>query len=735
MQQALERALDRAEYVIASAQQRPPKRKYSSSGETSLYEKLYDIYAEECEKEPEVTEELRSNVNLLEKLVRRESLPCLVVSLYPGKKGYSLVLRGGNGSSTETVWLPYEERELLEYLDAEELPPVLVDVLEKSQVNVFHHGCVIAEIRDYRQCSDRERPGYQSRHILLRPTMQTLACDVEAIASDHQNWTQEDKLLLESQLILATAEPLCLDPSISVACTANRLLYNKQKLNTLPMKRSFKRFSTASLNQQEELSHCPPPAELRALTSCKKIRESKTGEDYGLKISEAGNWVDMWEQRPCDLAIPSEVDVEKYAKGKKSVRYGDPQPRVWPVHEVQDDSVFGCEEDNLSQITKLAFMQSLNDPLTSGKSRSHKKVRCERQPFPPHSSIDDHSNSFMLGPKTDAGRVVSWPEEFAQKSPQCPVQMSHSSGESAGLRQPSPGKEPEQPKIGSVQSSVLGKEAKHPPLPIRFVLNSGKSSRDDSFTSQQASSSQKSPFLAPAPKPPSLPQKSSVEVNQVSLLPAMALSTVGSSQRTEVLAKSSDLNITKVECPGGGGQPLGRCASPMQGSTTGAQLLQESRPVSCPQGSSLTGPLSAGAQPPNALPAAPPAPSQGGVQLLFKNVFNLTPLGLLQLPPGSLILNTQQQVQELQQQQQHWLCQLIPQQQLQQPTTSHPQQPVPQDPVQGSVSQVALSTQQAMLLNFSGVESFLQPQAAAVQNLAAPSGCDSSSSDNSATSP
>lgn len=48
---------------------------------------------------------------------------------------------------------------------------------------------------------------------------------------------QDDKLQLESQLILATAEPLCLDPSISVTCTANHLLYNKQKMNTRSMKR------------------------------------------------------------------------------------------------------------------------------------------------------------------------------------------------------------------------------------------------------------------------------------------------------------------------------------------------------------------------------------------------------------------------------------------------------------------------------------------------------------------
>ncbi|XP_059767084.1 transcription factor SPT20 homolog [Balaenoptera ricei] len=719
MQQSLEGALDHAEYVIASAQQRPPKRQYSSNGEKSLYEKLYDIYVEECEKEPEVTEELRSNVNLLEKLLRRESLPCLVVNLYPGKEGYSLMLKGEHGSSAETIRLPYEEGELLEYLDAEELPPVLVDFLEKSQVNVFHRGCVIAEIRDYRQSSGREPPHYQSRHILLRPTMQTLACDVEAIASDNQNWTQEDKLLLESQLILATAEPLCLDPSISVVCTENRLLYNKQKLNTLPMKRNFKRHSMASLNRQQELSR-PPPPELRALTSCKRIRESKTGGNPGLKTFKAGSCVDTWKQRPCDLAVPSQVDVEKYAKGNKSVKYDDSQSTVCPTHEVQDGSVIGCEEGSQSQTTKLT-LQSLNDPFISGKRSSHKKVRCERQLSPPQSSTDDHFYSFVPGPKTDVGRVVSQSKELVQKSGQCPVQVSHSSGDSAGLRQPSPGKEPEQPKTGSVQSSVPNKGAKHPPPPITLPLNSGRSSSGDSFTSQQASSSHKSPSPAPAPKPPSPSQKFSAEVNRVSLLPATALSTAGSSQRTQVLASSFGLKSIRMVHSGEGRQASVRGSKPMQDSTTGA---------TAPAVITLrikTGQQPAGAQPPNVLPAAPPAPSQGGVQIIVKKASSLRPLALLQLPPDSLLLNTQQQAKE--QPQQQCFYHLIPQQQLQQPTTSHPQQPVPQAPVQGSVSQRAnLPARQATAINLNEVEDFLQPQVAAVQNLAALSGCDNSSS-------
>ena len=371
MEQSLERALDLAESVIESAQQRPPKRK-NSSGEMSLHEKLYDIYVEESEKEPEVAEELRSNVNLLEKLLRRESLPCLVVNLYPGKQGYSLMLKGENESFTESIQLPYEEGELLEYLDAQELPPVLMNLLEKSLVNVFHEGCVIAEIRNYRQFSEGEPPSYQSRHILLRPTMQTLACDVEAIASDHQNWTQEDKLLLESQLILATAEPLCLDPFVSVACTENRLLYNKQKLNTRPMKRNLKRFSTASLNRQQDFPPSALPPELTALPSLAKSQESKTDKQYDLKTLKAGKCVDTWKQRPCDLAVPSEVDVEKHTK---SFKYDDLQPTVWPTYEVGEDSIFGYEDSSHSPATKQMLMHPLNDPLISGKSMPHKKKK------------------------------------------------------------------------------------------------------------------------------------------------------------------------------------------------------------------------------------------------------------------------------------------------------------------------------------------------------------------------
>ncbi|XP_032150376.1 transcription factor SPT20 homolog isoform X3 [Sapajus apella] len=691
-QQALELALDRAEYVIESARQRPPKRKYLSSGRKSVFQKLYDLYIEECEKEPEVKQKLRRNVNLLEKLVMQETLSCLVVNLYPGNEGYSLMLRGKNGSDSETIRLPYEEGELLEYLDAEELPPILVDLLEKSQVNIFHCGCVIAEIRDYRQSSNMKSPGYQSRHILLRPTMQTLICDVHSITSDNHKWTQEDKLLLESQLILATAEPLCLDPSIAVTCTANRLLYNKQKMNTRPMKRCFKRYSRSSLNRQQDLSHCPPPPQLRLLDFLQKRKERKAGQHYDLKISKAGNCVDMWKRSPCNLAIPSEVDVEKYAKVEKSIKSDDSQPTVWPAHDVKDDYIFECEAGTQYQKTKLTILQSLGDPLYYGKIQPFKAdEESDSQMSPSHSSTDDHSNWFIIGSKTDAERVVNQYQELVQNEAKCPVKMSHSSSGSASLSQVSPAKETEQTETVSVQSSVLGKGVKHRPPPIKLPSSSGNSSSGNYFTPQQTSSFLKSPTPPPSSKPSSIPRKSSVDLNQVSMLSPAALSPASSSQRTtatQVMANSAGLNFINVVSSVCGAQALMSGSNPMLGCNTGAIT---------PAGINLSGLLPSGGLLPNALPSAMQAASQAGVPFGLKNTSSLRPLNLLQ-------------------QQQQQLSQFTPQQ-PQQPTTSS-QQPGEQGSEQGSTSQEqALSAQQAAVINLTGVGSFMQSQAAVLSQL------------------
>ncbi|KAM6420687.1 transcription factor SPT20 homolog isoform 17-T19 [Pluvialis apricaria] len=676
MQQALELALDRAEYIIESARQRPPKRKYLSSGRKSVFQKLYDLYIEECEKEPEIKQKLRRNVNLLEKLVMQETLSCLVVNLYPGNEGYSLMLRGKNGSDSETIRLPYEEGELLEYLDAEELPPILVDLLEKSQVNIFHCGCVIAEIRDYRQSGNMKSPTYQSKHILLRPTMQTLICDVHSITSDNHKWTQEDKLLLESQLILATAEPLCLDPSIAVTCTTNRLLYNKQKMNTRPMKRCFKRYSRSSLNRQQEVAHYSTPPQLRLLDYLQKRKERKGAQQYDLKISKAGNCVDMWKQNPCYLTAPSEVDVEKYAKVEKSIKPDDSQPTVWPAHEIKDDYVFECEVGNQLQKTKLTIFQSLGNPLYYGKIQTLKGDEENDNLLTP--------SQFLIGSKTDAERVVNQYQELVQNEAKCPVKMFHNSGGSVNLSHLSPGKEMEPDSIsGSVQSSVLGKGVKHRPPPIKLPSSSGSSSSGNIFSPQQSSGHLKSPTPPPPPsKPPGLSRKQSMDLNQVSMLSPAAMSPASSSQRTtstQVMANPAGLNFINVVGSVCGAQTLMSGSNPMLGCNTGAIA---------PAGINLSGILPSGGLVPSALPAAMQSASQAGSPFGLKNASNLRPLNLLQ---GS------------------------------------DQGPSNQDQ--------ALSAQQAAVINLTGVGNFMQPQATAVAILAASNGYGGSSSSSAGSSP
>ncbi|XP_036393318.1 transcription factor SPT20 homolog isoform X1 [Megalops cyprinoides] len=542
-QQVLECALDRAEYIVESARQRPAKRRNSATGRKSLYHKLYELYTEECEKEPEL-KKLRRNVNLLEKLASQESMSCLVVNLYPGNEGYSLMLRGKNGCDSETIRLPYEEGELLEYLDAEELPPVLVDLLEKSQVNIFHCGCVIAEVRDYRRSGNTKMPTYQSRHILLRPTMQTLICDIHSMTSDNHKWTQDDKLQLESQLILATAEPLCLEPSISVTCTVNRLLYNKQKMNTRSMKRCFKRHSRAALNRQQELAHSPTPPQLRLFDYLQRRKERKPAPSVDLKISKAGNCVDMWKQSGCQLSAPAQVDVEKYAVVEKSIKLEESQPSVWPAHEVKDDYIFESEMGGQVQKTKLTIFQSVGDPLMYGMIYSTKDPKSEED----GSNMPLVHPPFLIGSKIDADRFLNQYKEVYERDAKCPVKMSHSSESAGNHSHMSPEREMETDGLSTlVQSTqVLGKGVKHRPAPIKLPAGPGSSSSGNPFSSQPATSHLKSTTPPPS-KTPSISRKHSMDLSQGSHQSPVALSPMGSSQRSGT-PKPSTPTPTNTPC-------------------------------------------------------------------------------------------------------------------------------------------------------------------------------------------
>ncbi|XP_036160137.1 transcription factor SPT20 homolog [Myotis myotis] len=650
MRRALERALDHAECGTESAQQRPPKRKASFAEEKSLHEKLYDMYVEEFGKEPEGTEELTRNVNLLEKLVRRESLPRLVVSLYPGEE-YSLLLKVETEVYSEFVVLPYEDRDFLEYLDAEQLCPDLVDVLERSRVNVFQSGCVITEVRDFRQCTNADRCRYERRHVLLRPAMQTLASDTESITTNNQTRAQEDRLSLESQPILAAAEPLCPDPSVSVACSENKLVCNEQKKNTPAMERNLQEdYSAASLHPQQELPCSPPPPELRAWAPDQQSQESQADQQDD--------------------------------------------------HSEADDSLFGCEAGDSSQTTKPPIMQSLNDPFISGE-RSPEKVRCGRRTPRPYCYTDDHSYCLRPGSKTRARKATRESKKLVKRD-KCAVRVAEPSSVSPSLIQLSPGRAAEQPSAVTVQSAAQDQGGQHAPPVIRIPCSSGNSSLGKPFTSQQAGHIRipQLPSPAPAWEPPSLPQKPAVQVKRVRTLPTATVTSASTSQATPVIqvkASSDDSKVVQLLGPVRVIRTVVRGCNPIRGSPCRARAPSGVKPSSLPSGG----------QPKNAGPAAPQAPV-GGVQYAVGNLSSLRPVKVLWVPQGSDISAILQQAQ----QQQQVLYPLIPQPLQQQPPTSHLPQPVVQvSSVQGSSRpQRGLSAPQAAVTNLNGVGSVLQSQ-------------------------
>jgi hypothetical protein len=181
---------------------------------------------------------------LLEKLVKKEHYNTLVLNLYPtnninGNGGYSLGFNIANNpeiNKIETKLLSYNETELLNCINSSEIPPIMIDLVDRlnNNVNLFYDGCIILEIRDHRRSKS-----LLINYILLQPSVQTLLADLNSITNDGNFiWTQEDKYALESQLILAnTQENLCLHPSPIVSIIKNKIFTNKFKLNDKKLKR------------------------------------------------------------------------------------------------------------------------------------------------------------------------------------------------------------------------------------------------------------------------------------------------------------------------------------------------------------------------------------------------------------------------------------------------------------------------------------------------------------------
>lgn len=208
---------------------------------------------------------------LLDKLVTRERLHTLIINLYPGNKGYSLAFRPttstpssstvttnhrhhhnhqptGESLQETTHWL-YDNSHLLDALDSEELPPLIIDFCNYNCPHLYYNGAVIAQIRDYRQSYPLDI--CDIHYVLLRPTATALWDEINSAVD--ASWSFKERMAFESQLVLATAPPICLDPSPSIGIAAINATTERAPLATDAVRKNARRFLQVTKNRNNKL--------------------------------------------------------------------------------------------------------------------------------------------------------------------------------------------------------------------------------------------------------------------------------------------------------------------------------------------------------------------------------------------------------------------------------------------------------------------------------------------------
>lgn len=172
----------------------------------------------------------------------------LVLNFYPD--GYSIAVKLNefpvftSETILETAKISYEETSLLDYIENEELPPLLVEMIDcspkLSQYKIWHNGCLILEVRDKtnlnrdENCvdsSESSKMANGSYFILLKPTNLSMLNDVLNLTGSNL-WSDQDRLQLESQIVLLNSPPLFLEPDAEQLSDQNSQWLNPKFRNT-----------------------------------------------------------------------------------------------------------------------------------------------------------------------------------------------------------------------------------------------------------------------------------------------------------------------------------------------------------------------------------------------------------------------------------------------------------------------------------------------------------------------
>lgn len=401
-----------------------------------IFEKLLELHKEECcekekktkEEEENVFENIKYYSLLLEKLVAKERLNTLILNLYPGNKGYSLAFRTVSRSDPnytedtanmiETKPWPYEEDDLLRYVDNEELPPFILDLLEPQFSYLFYNGCIIAEVKDYRQAYPHFK--CDSHHVLLKPTQRSVMADIHNIMEEKPEWSNEEKEQLESQLLMANAPGLCLDPDNTIGEEVTEV-YNRRKMwNTYKFRRMAKKFSQVTVNRKRKLdqfTYRPGLEFYEFLTRSRNKTKSSANSASRTAGTNIKKDIPVPNLDSPVLTPPQEIIINEFKPYQRPKETNDCMPQLIEEYILETDMPSKEKGSPRVYHIKLSILQRPSDSEYLGElylDRDHKKNE--------HNGV---ACMFSLGSRMNANRYIHQFTEIFTESGRKSVRISY----------------------------------------------------------------------------------------------------------------------------------------------------------------------------------------------------------------------------------------------------------------------------------------------------------------------
>lgn len=418
---------------------------------------------------------------ILEHLVATEDIHRIVINLFPGNKGYSLCYYSdseaaatASSSSTATAgpssastsqqqnglenhyhlhhqqlqqqhlpqqhhhhpnrhlvelfhW-PYEIDELLYYLDNCQIPTFIADILDERVPNVYYSGCVICEVRDYRQNFLLSSNSCDISFVLLRPTNEEFFSAVH----HYQELNQADEAQTnkyESQLVLAAAEPLCLDPDPEIGRIAINSKFAREAFNTRKMKLRMRKFSQVAINRKRKIDQftsnpntglCDYIQRLRQLhqrTDNKNLlRKNFKTLSQPAKPTSYGATAPPNQLTFPDLAPPDSCDVQAFAKSYELPgKFANFIPQLVEEYTLETDS----HREGCGRIyhIKLSISQRPADLEFLGELYVDRDYRPDQR--------NGESCQFILGSRNNVNKYIQQFTEIFTEEGRKAVKITH----------------------------------------------------------------------------------------------------------------------------------------------------------------------------------------------------------------------------------------------------------------------------------------------------------------------